>query len=492
MNKNNILLTIVISAVSALSVIGIYSVFVEPQSKEIIRISENTHPVRLTNAAAITDKAQQYFDFTYAAKVTTPAVVHVKSTAVQHNTGQRSRHPFEDFFGDQWLFGQPRQQQPQTASGSGVIISQDGYIITNNHVIQGADEIEITLHDNRSYTAQLIGTDPSTDLALLKIEDSGLEYIPFANSDSVEIGSWVVAVGNPFNLSSTVTAGIVSAKGRNINILQGQSAIESFIQTDAAVNPGNSGGALVDISGNLVGINTAIASPTGSYSGYSFAVPSNLARKVIVDIKEFGIVQRGFLGITIRNVDSKLAEELNLDEPNGVYIDEVANNSAAEDAAIKKGDVIKSINGLRTTSAPELQEVVGRFRPGDDITINYIRDGKLKSTTVKLKNRNQGTELLSKNKIEVAEILGASFTDVDKKELKEMGIEGGVKVNNIKEGKISRYTDMRDGFIITKIDNTPVISVEQLLSLLDKKKGGVMIEGKYPDYPGSYYYAFGL
>lgn len=427
-------------------------------------------------------------DFTVAAENSTAGVVHVTSTRKASNT-QFQRNPFEDLFGP---YFQPPRQGPQKASGSGVIISPDGYIVTNNHVINEAENIEIVLNDNNKYIAELVGTDPSTDLALLKINASNLSYIPFANSDSVKVGSWVMAVGNPFNLASTVTAGIVSAKGRNINILQDNAAVESFIQTDAAVNPGNSGGALVDLNGNLIGINTAIASPTGSYAGYSFAVPSNLVQKVVRDLREYGIVQRGYLGVTIRNVDTDLATELDLPDVSGVYINSILEGSAADEAGLKQGDVIRKLDGEPVLNTPLLQENVARHRPGDEVTVEYVRNGKVKTTTVTLKNKNLGTELLDKTSVQMTEILGVALQDLSQDKLKELDIDGGVQVTKIGQGRVSRYTDMSEGFIITSIDREPVRNKDQFLKILGQKQGGVMVEGIYPGQPGTYYYAFGL
>ena len=315
-------------------------------------------------------------DFTAVAEQVMDAVVHIKSTQVvaQASPGPRGYRqlpdPFGDLFGDffrpHFRFEGPHPQipNPSVGTGSGVIINSEGYIVTNNHVIAGASDIEVTLHDNRTYKAKVIGTDPSTDLALIQIKEKNLPTLPLVNSDDVRVGEWVLAVGNPLNLNSTVTAGIVSAKSRNINILQDQYAIESFIQTDAAINPGNSGGALVNLQGGLIGINTAIASPTGAYAGYGFAVPSNLVSKVVEDLLKHGVVQRGYLGVSIRGVDGSLAREKDLVVTRGVYVDSVMDKSAADEAGIKAGDVIKEINGYSVTTAPQLLEIIGRYRPG--------------------------------------------------------------------------------------------------------------------------------
>ena len=319
-----------------------------------------------------------YPDFTYAAETCVDAVVYVKVSSTQ--TVQSPNSIF-DFF-----FGLPQQGAPQqrerTGSGSGVIIREDGYIVTNNHVIEGATKIEVTLNNNQTYHAVLIGTDPATDVALLKIEASGLPFIPFADSDRLRLGEWVIAIGSPYDLRSTITAGIVSAKGRSMPNYTGEFKIESFIQTDAAVNPGNSGGALVDKSGNLVGINTAIISQTGSYAGYSFAVPSNIVKKIVYDLIDFGSVKRAVLGITMQPIDDKLSKELKLSSLNGVYIVEVSKNGAADKAGVKQGDVLIAIGETKIVSTSSVQEAVSRFSPGDETVITVLRDGKEKQLNV--------------------------------------------------------------------------------------------------------------
>ena len=332
-------------------------------------------------------------NFVMAADLTRPAVVHIKTYFTQKDLGQQfnpQMDPFlREFFGDGFGGAIPQQKEPKEASGSGVIITQDGYIVTNNHVIENADKIEVILEDKRSYTAKLIGKDPTTDLALLKVEESGLPFVRLGDSDKLKIGEWVLAVGNPYDLTSTVTAGIVSAKARNINILRSKEnfAIESFIQTDAAVNPGNSGGALVNLKGELVGINTAIASPTGSYSGYSFAVPVGIVKKVMDDLLKFGEVQRGLLGINIQDVTAGLAKEKGIKEVKGVYVGGVNDNGAAKEAGIKTGDVIIKVDGHDVNSSSELQEAIGRHRPGDKVGITLLRDDKSLELVATLKNK---------------------------------------------------------------------------------------------------------
>lgn len=327
-------------------------------------------------------------NFTNAAEKAMPAVVHI--TAIQNKrtaSDSKRNNPFKDFFGDDFdlFFGNPYDDMPRQGTGSGVIIQNNGYIVTNNHVIDGADEYEVSLYDNRKFKATLVGNDPSTDLAVLKIEATDLPTVSYANSDDVRVGEWVLAVGNPFNLTSTVTAGIVSAKGRDINIMKDIAAIESFIQTDAAVNPGNSGGALIDTEGNLIGINTAIASRTGSFAGYSFAIPINIAKKVVEDLIEHGEVQRGFLGISIRDMDSDIANDLGLTINKGVHVVNVVEGGAADEGGLLKNDIIVGVNGREVNSSPELQEMIGRNRPGDTVRLTVNREGKEKDLQVELK-----------------------------------------------------------------------------------------------------------
>lgn len=444
-------------------------------------------------------------EFTGVAKKVMPAVVHIKSTKVQNLQSNRYRNypdPFRDFFDDdifrrffgpEFRFESPqRGPQMRVSSGSGVIINSDGYIVTNNHVIENADDIEVTLDDNRVFKAKLVGTDPSTDLALLQIRASDLPYLPFVNSDDVEVGEWVLAVGNPFNLNSTVTAGIISAKGRNINILQDRSAIESFIQTDAAINPGNSGGALVNLQGGLIGINTAIASPTGAYAGYGFAVPSNIVSKVVEDLLKYGIVQRGYLGIIIRNVDGNLAKEKDLHVTSGVYVDSIAANSAAGDAGIKVGDVIKEINGVTLKNSAGLLEIVGRHRPGDKVNLKIDRKGKEIDFVVTLRNEYGKEKITEKDSQEILEILGVELKEIDKKDAKKLNIDSGLQIIQLYDGILKRSTSAEAGFIITKVDGRKVKTIDDFVKYLESKKGGVMLEGIYEDFPGTYYYAFGL
>ncbi|MGK7393997.1 MAG: Do family serine endopeptidase [Candidatus Cyclobacteriaceae bacterium M3_2C_046] len=448
--------------------------------------------------------------FTDAAESVMPSVVHIKSTqtmtASSNRPNQSLPDPFRDFFGDEFFrFFSPDQRAPQqgpqprrspearVGSGSGVIINENGYIVTNNHVIANADDIDVTLYDNRTYKATVIGTDPTTDLALIQIKENNLPALPMVNSDDVKVGEWVMAVGNPFNLNSTVTAGIVSAKARSINILQEKYAIESFIQTDAAINPGNSGGALVNLNGGLIGINTAIASPTGAYAGYGFAVPANIVNKVVEDLLKYGTVQRGVLGVSIADVTSELADENDLDVVEGVYVAEVVENSGAEQAGVEAGDVIQKVDGQTVKNRSQLMAIIASHRPGDVVSVTIDRKGKIRELDVTLKNINGEEKLVAKTESEVLKALGADFKTIDKELARELKIDGGVEVAQLYPGKLRRSTDMKEGFIITKIDGKAVDSVEDLTRTLQNKKEGegVMLEGVYKDYPGVYYYAFG-
>ena len=427
-------------------------------------------------------------DFTSAAEKTVNSVVHIKSTF----TIQQKSDPLLEFF---WG-PNPNQQNPQIATGSGVIISNDGYIVTNNHVIDNADEISITLNDGRELKAALIGTDPGTDIALLKIDDSNLPYTEFGNSDEIAIGDWVLAVGNPFNLTSTVTAGIVSAKARNINLLTGDRnnnifPLESFIQTDAAVNPGNSGGALVSPDGLLVGINTAIASQTGSYSGYSFAVPSNLVLKVVNDIKSYGMVQRAFIGVIIQDVDQKTMNSMKLPNTNGVFVRELSEGGAAKEAGIKENDVILKVDNIEVNDVPELQEQIGKFRPGDKVNVIVRRGSENKLIEVILRNQSGNTKLINKKILEErASIYGATFLEPEEFEMKRLKIKNGVKIHSLSKGKL-QDAGLKAGFIVTHIDKKPIYNTSELMEIFNKRKGGILIEGIYVNGLKGYY-GFGI
>jgi Do/DeqQ family serine protease len=405
----------------------------------------------------------------------------------------------EDFFryfrGNPQSEGQQRGQSAprmQMGAGSGVIISEEGYIVTNNHVIDRADEIEVTLHNNESYKAKVIGTDPSTDIALLQIREGDLQGLSFGNSDMAQVGEWVMAIGNPFNLNSTVTAGIISAKGRNINIIDDRSAIEAFIQTDAAINPGNSGGALVNLNGELIGINTAIASPTGAYAGYGFAIPANIVSKVVKDLKEHGMVQRAYLGVMIRDIDGTLMDEKKLKLSEGSYVDSLVANSAASKAGILAGDVITGINDAEVQKSSDLMEQVGRHRPGDEVSVSVDRNGKSMTFQVQLADRNGEFKLASKEEMDIIDILGATFEELDEDSAEKLGIDGGVKIKELENGLLKNQTSVSEGFIITGINHKKVTSVDDIRKSLEKEKGGVLIQGMYENYPGELYFAFGL
>jgi Do/DeqQ family serine protease len=448
---------------------------------EFAKFSPARQNVVATNAAFSVGDRTNFPDFTSAAEMTVHSVVHVKTLQSTQNSYNYFGNPF-DFWGRQ------RPAQPQESSGSGVIISDDGYIVTNNHVVNNAESISVTLNDNRTFTAKVIGTDPSTDLALLKIDEKNLPYISYANSDEVNVGEWVLAVGNPFNLTSTVTAGIVSAKARNIGILPDQYKIESFIQTDAAVNPGNSGGALVNTRGELIGINSAIASNTGSYTGYSFAIPVNLVKKVTDDLAEFGNVQRGFIGVSIRDIDSKLATEKGISEVKGIYVAGLTPGGAAEGAGLKEGDIITQVEQFPINSTPQLQEQIGRYRPGDKVNVTVIRDGREKTFPVILRNKDGETSLLKSDP--VVKLLGGTFEDLDGSSKNQLGLRGGVKVSKLYEGKL-RSSGIKEGFIITSIDKKEIRNTSDLENALKSKQGGVLIEGIYPNGLRAYY-GFGI
>jgi Do/DeqQ family serine protease len=433
---------------------------------------------RIYNARAVTFDGQNLApNFIDASETTINSVVHV-TTKVVKTTFQRD--PFQEFFYGPGAGGR-EYKQFGAGSGSGVIVSSEGYIVTNNHVIEDASEIEVILNDNSKYTAKLIGADPSTDIAVLKIEGSGFHPIALGNSDDLHVGEWVLAVGNPFNLTSTVTAGIVSAKARNINLLANRSKadivpIESFIQTDAAVNPGNSGGALVNVNGELVGINTAIASQTGSYSGYSFAIPVNLVEKVLRDLIDFGVVQRGFLGVQIADINQEIKEKNNLPSTKGVFIAGVTEDGSADKAGVKDGEVILKIGTKEVNSVAELQEEIGKRRPGDKVSLT-IRNTKGIEEVKELVLRNQegDTKLVSKEEIQKNFALGATFSELSSKEKKELNINNGVKISTLNSGKL-KSIGLAPGMVITKVNNEPVETVEQLTSKLNGVNKGILLE----------------
>ncbi len=436
------------------------------------------------------------FDFSEVSAAVMPTVVHINTVinpkgdqSADNDQQPQGQNPF-GFFGPG--FNMPNiPRGPEKASGSGVIISSDGYIVTNNHVVADADKIDVILYDKREYKADVVGRDPNTDMALIKINAHDLQPITIGNSDESKVGQWVLAVGNPFNLTSTVTAGIISAKGRNINLLRsnnpnGNSAIEDFIQTDAAVNPGNSGGALVNTKGELIGINTAIASETGSYVGYSFAVPSNLMKKVIEDFKNFGEVQRGFLGVSIQDVDGKIADENNLPKPEGVLVGGLSDNSAGGDAGIKKGDIITKVDGKEVNSVSDLQVMVAAKRPGDHVAIDLLRDGKEKTYDVVLRNKEGKTGLVTSETNSLKKTLGITSEIVPDAEKAKLNIDHGAKIDDISKGKF-KDAGIPIGFVITTVDKINIYTPNDVYKALDGKTGGILVEGYLPSGEKKYY-----
>jgi len=425
-------------------------------------------------------------DLTHAASVSVPAVVHIKTQFMKRTYYDDFFSPFFDFFG----YSTPREY-PVSGVGSGVIISSDGYVVTNNHVINQAEHIVVTLDDKREYEAKLIGKDTNTDLALLKIEANNLQYLTFGDSDVLQIGEWVLAVGNPFNLNSTVTAGIVSAKARNINILGGGNSIESFIQTDAAVNQGNSGGALVNQNGQLVGINTAIASETGYYTGYSFAIPSKIAKKVVEDFILYGEIQRAYIGISAIEITAQFAREANIKDVKGLYVARVEPNSGADDAGIKQGDILLAINNEEVNSSSRLLEIISKYRPGDKLNLTIKTNNKARNVTITLKDNTGSTKTHAADGSKSSySTMGATFELVAQSELQKLKINNGVKITKLDSGKLQQ-AGIQQGFIITQIDGTPIRTIADVKNALNKKTDGILIEGIYPNGMKAYY-GFGL
>lgn len=479
--------TFAIASIGGITALGLNALIENRSDHQLSQIAYQL-PAKYANMPSA---AEASVDFTTAAEMSVHSVVNVKTTYPLETQNQYLYDPFRDLFGQR----QSRPQEAPMATGSGVIISQDGYIVTNNHVVDGADKLEITLNDKRSYTAEVIGKDPTTDLALLKIKETDLPFINYGNSDNVKVGEWVLAVGNPFNLTSTVTAGIISAKGRNIGLLEndptkGQFPVESYLQTDAAVNPGNSGGALVNTKGELVGINSAIASNTGSYTGYSFAIPVNLARKVVADLLEFGEVQRAFLGVSIADLDGKLAKEKSVNVIKGVFVKGVADGGSGAEAGIKEGDVITKIGDAIVNNVPELQEQISRYRPGNKVSITLNRNNQEKILPVVLKNKDGNTDVVEKPKVEVVSTLGATFEAVSPDDMKKLSIENGLKVSKLSAGKLLS-AGIKEGFIITSVDKKKISTIDDVKATLENKKGGVLIEGVYPNGMRAYY-GFGM
>lgn len=485
MSKRNLILAMMFSSLfgGVVAIVGYSSL--APKPSIIQPTSAEDNPVALTNYVFDSSDfiVPEGLNFVFAAKKSTPSVVHIRTT---YEAGTQSQSPFNDFFKDYFGDRYDRRGYGQSmGAGSGVIISEDGYIVTNNHVIENASEIEVVLNDNRSYQAEVVGTDGSTDLAVIKIDQADLASIKYGDSENINIGEWVLAIGNPYEFRSTVTAGIVSAKGRNINILGGGTSVESFIQTDAAVNPGNSGGALVNLNGELVGINTAIASPSGAFAGYSFAVPVTLVKKVVNDLVEYGEVQRALLNIRIGDVNADLAEQFDLDVLNGVYVSEVIPGGAADRAGMEEGDVIVGIDGKKVLNVAQLQESVAVNSPGDQISVQFIRNGREKEVVATLRNANNTFEIVeAKSEFEIE---GATFIEASQSLQEELGIAGGVQIAELRSGKW-RDIRMKEGFIITKIDNEEIEDLEDLKSYFrSPRRDGILIEGVYPDGSKAHY-----
>lgn len=487
--KRDVLSYLAIAAMSAVT--SVATLYVATPSKvsnnpeQIATISDQPFA---TNHAVDTQFASRvvrsdYPDLTYAAENAVKAVVNIRATVTIESRAM-PRDPFFEFFG----YPQGGMQRETEAGGSGVIISEDGYIVTNNHVVNNASKLRVTLHDGRAYDAKVIGTDPATDVALIKIEAEGLPTLPFGSSDELRLGEWVLAIGYPMNLQSTITAGIVSAKARQLGAIDGNTGIESFIQTDAAVNPGNSGGALVNTRGELIGINTIIKTSTGSYVGYSFAVPETIVRKVVVDLKESGVVQRAVLGISYRPVDQKFIDETGehtgIDKIGGIYVASVVEDGAASKAGIRKGDVITKVDNTEVNDSAIFLEQIGKRRPGDSIDIELRRGDKVIKTTATLQNRAGETSLLAKESVDVAKSLGAKLKNAPQELCKRLDIRGGVQVTAVTSGGVLERCRVKEGYIITHINDRPITSLDDLDRLTSKVTS---IDGIYPNGRASSY-----
>lgn len=489
MNFKQILGVVLISATTAVGSVWAYNRFVD--TKPYI-YSQGTDKMPV-NYAGFFDKmdgtAAGPTDFTAAVEAAIPATVHITTKSnVQVNTPRNN--PFGDLFPDlDDFFGGPGQGRsiPQQASGSGAIISEDGYIVTNNHVVDGANEIKVTLSNRKSFIAKLVANDPSSDLAVIKIEAKGLPFLQYGNSDDVKIGQWVLAVGYPLTLETTVTAGIVSAKGRtlDINRRQSQTPVESFIQTDAAVNPGNSGGPLINTTGQLIGINSAIASPTGSYAGYSFTIPVNIVKKIVSDLIKFKTAQRAYLGIEYArdNLSEEEKKQNGIKDGDGVYVMKVREGGAAVASGIKKGDFITKINDIPVYSGSDLVAQVAMYSPGDKISITYMRDGKEYKTSITLRNFSGNTEVV---KISVLDKLGAQLETLSKEDAKALNIKGGVVVKSIGNNGLLSKVRIQEGYIIIRANGKDVISTDDLRKIMESSSGTVKLEGIYEGYEGTY------
>ncbi len=511
MKLKQIFLITAISSTSAIASVWLYTSYIQ---KPLVNIQPNGKIP--ANYAGFFDgkSTNTSIDFTQASQTSVQAVVHIKTkiSAQKISNGlpnrQRGNGFFDDLFDPFFEFG-PQVMPEQRASGSGVLISDDGYIVTNNHVISDqkggiAEEITVTLHNKKTFKARLIGKDPSSDLAVLKIDATELPYLVYGNSDNVKLGQWVLAIGYPLTLETTVTAGIVSAKGRTIGINERQmsptspesgkiSAVESFIQTDAAVNQGNSGGALVNVTGELIGINSAILAPNGTYAGYSFAIPVNIAKKIVNDLIQYGDVKRGYLGISyipFKEENEKAIKKVGVADGQGVYVENTPSDGAAAQAGIKKGDVILKINNTQVSSGLEMSGQIAQFKPGDKVPVSYVRNGKEFLASVVLKDSpGKQTEIAENN---IGEKLGATLENLSKTKATANNLEGGVLVKTIQQGGRLSKTRMEDGFVITGVNGRRITSVEELSKLLSNVYGTVRLEGIYIGYEGTYAYPLNL
>ena len=475
--KKGILIAVIAAVAGALSAWIVTKAAGSDQTAQQVMVATDGGQYRTVNLSL-----DDYPDFTYAAESAVDAVVYVK--VVSREAVRNPQSIFDFFFG----YGATPQERERVGSGSGVIIREDGYIVTNNHVIEGATEIEVTLTNNKTFKAELIGADPATDVALIKVDAQGLPTIPFGDSDRLRLGEWVLAIGSPYNLRSTVTAGIVSAKGRSIPDNSREFKIESFIQTDAAVNPGNSGGALVDKAGNLVGINTAIVSQTGAYAGYSFAVPVNIVKKIVSDLIDFGSVRRAVLGVTMSPVTQEIADKMKLSSLNGVYIVEVSPGSAAEKAGVRKEDILIAIDSVKITNASSVQEMVNSFSPGDKAVLTVIRDGREKDLEVNF----QGTAEENGTVTEDGSVAfyGSRIDEVSRETKERLGIKSGVEIVSVGPGKIMD-AGVTEGFVILYVNDEPVNKPQDVINIIKKSKRAVFIEG-LTSYGKVSYFGFGI
>lgn len=478
----NVLAIVAVSAITTSATIFFTSSFKAHDTASICDQPFIENPTTDAHFAASV-VSSDYPDLTYAAENAVRAVVNIEATLTVANRSM-PRDPFFEFFGYPQGYG----EREARAGGSGVIISEDGYIVTNNHVIENATKLRVKLYDGRAFDAKIIGSDPSTDVALIKIEASELPTLPFGSSDDLRLGEWVLAIGYPMDLQSTITAGIVSAKARSLGALNSQRSIESFIQTDAAVNPGNSGGALVNTRGELVGINTIIKTSTGSYVGYSFAVPETIVRKVVVDLKESGVVQRAVLGISFRAIDQQFIDELGettgISEIGGIYVASVVENGAASEAGIRKGDIITALDGVATNDAATFVEQIGKRRPGDKINIELRRGDKEITVTATLQNKAGETTLLAKESIDALKELGAKFRNAPTSLCRELDIKGGIQVTAIERGGLMERCRIHEGYVITHINDREVTSTNDLDRITEKITS---IDGIYPNGRASSY-----